>query len=78
MLCWHCDNRKQTYQVKTWYVCFLYITAVDANGIPGELCRACTSGLVNYRKDGKWMRYALNPEAFETIRGFLNTLASEK
>jgi len=38
----------------------------------------CTSGLVNYRKDGKWMRYALNPEAFETIREFLNTLASEK
>ena len=34
----------------------------------------CKSGLVNYRKDGKWVRYALNPETFAKIRDFLDEI----
>ena len=34
----------------------------------------CRSGLVNYRKDGKWMRYALNQDTLSIIQELLNTL----
>ena len=34
----------------------------------------CKSGLVKCRKDGKWMRYELVPETFETAVGFLRSV----
>lgn len=37
----------------------------------------CKSGIVNCRKDGKWMRYNLNPEMFEKIQGFLGMLMNK-
>jgi len=38
----------------------------------------CESGLVNGRKDGKWMYYSLNDEAILSFRGFLETVTTEK
>jgi len=32
----------------------------------------CDSGLVNGRKDGIWMRYTINKDSFENLRGFLD------
>ena len=37
----------------------------------------CKSGLVNCRKDGKWMRYALNHETLEKVQGFVDVLKTE-
>ena len=32
----------------------------------------CDSGLVNGRRDGIWMRYTINPEAYERLKSFIN------
>ncbi|MBE5772469.1 MAG: helix-turn-helix transcriptional regulator [Clostridiales bacterium] len=34
----------------------------------------CKSGLVKCRKDGKWVRYILNPENLKKIQIFVDTL----
>ena len=34
----------------------------------------CDSGLVNGRKQGKWMYYSLNNDVFENIRDFLDEI----
>ncbi|MBP1924402.1 ArsR family transcriptional regulator [Sedimentibacter acidaminivorans] len=33
----------------------------------------CDSGLVNSRKDGVWMKYSINRDNLEMIKGFLNS-----
>ncbi|MBR6767374.1 MAG: helix-turn-helix transcriptional regulator [Clostridia bacterium] len=38
----------------------------------------CTSGLVKYRKDGKWMRYSLNGQTLDTMKAFLTSISPEK
>ena len=38
----------------------------------------CKSGLVKHRKDGKWARYELNPEMFQTVVDFVDGLVSDK
>ena len=36
----------------------------------------CDSGLVNGRKQGKWMYYSLNNDMFENIREFLDEITT--
>jgi len=38
----------------------------------------CASGLVNGRKDGKWMYYSLNAETILSFRGFLEAITTAK
>ena len=38
----------------------------------------CDSGLVNGRKDGKWMYYSLNEKAVLGFRAFLETVTAAK
>ena len=38
----------------------------------------CGCGLVNARKQGKWMYYSLNSENIERIKGFLTVVTAEK
>ena len=36
----------------------------------------CDSGLVNGRKQGKWMYYSLNNDVFENVRDFLDDITT--
>ena len=36
----------------------------------------CDSGLVDGKREGAWMRYTLNVEKLEMVKGFLNNLKS--
>jgi len=38
----------------------------------------CDSGLVNGRKDGKWMHYSLNTETVSSFRTFLEIITTAK
>lgn len=38
----------------------------------------CDSGLVNSRKDGKWMYYTLNHKAINEMKAFLDLITSNK
>ena len=38
----------------------------------------CISGLVTSRKEGKWVRYALNKAALDVMKDFLEGLFPEK
>ena len=38
----------------------------------------CDCGLVNYRRDGAWMRYNLNKESLDDVRELFNNIASIK
>jgi len=38
----------------------------------------CDSGLVNGRKDGKWMHYSLNAEVASNFRAFLERITAAK
>lgn len=35
----------------------------------------CDAGLVNARREGKWMHYSINEQGFETAKRFLNKLS---
>lgn len=32
----------------------------------------CDSGLVNGRRDGIWMKYTINKEAYDSLKGFID------
>jgi len=34
----------------------------------------CDSGLVNGRRDGIWMRYTINKEAYDRLKGFVDNV----
>ncbi len=36
------------------------------------------SGLVNSRKDAQWMRYSVNPEGINALKGFFKDLVPDK
>ena len=36
----------------------------------------CDSGLVNGRRDGIWMRYTINKDAYERLKSFINKVES--
>ena len=38
----------------------------------------CDSGLVNGRKQGKWMYYSLNEETINSVQAFLNEISTPK
>lgn len=38
----------------------------------------CSCGLVNARKEGKWIFYSLNSEKIEKFKKFLNSITSSK
>lgn len=38
----------------------------------------CSCGLVNARKEGKWMYYSLNSEKIEKFKMFLHSITSNK
>ena len=38
----------------------------------------CDCGLVNCRKEGKWMYYSLNEKTSQNFRDFLNSLTTSK
>lgn len=38
----------------------------------------CDSGLVNSRKDGKWMHYTLNGKVIADLKSFLDLICSHK
>ena len=38
----------------------------------------CDSGLVNGRKQGKWMYYSLNEETIKSVQAFLNEISTSK
>lgn len=35
----------------------------------------CDSGLVNGRRDGIWMKYTINKEAYDRLKGFIDHVA---
>jgi len=37
----------------------------------------CDSGLVNARREGKWMHYSLNSENIKGLHGFINDVTTE-
>lgn len=37
----------------------------------------CESGLVSGRKDGIWMKYSINKEAFSNLKALLNNIESK-
>ena len=34
----------------------------------------CDTGLVNGRRDGIWMRYTINKEAYDRLKGFVDNI----
>lgn len=36
----------------------------------------CDSGLVNSRRDGIWMKYTINKEAYDRLKGFIDNVES--
>jgi len=38
----------------------------------------CDSGLVNGRKEGKWIYYSLNKDKVEELKDFINHITSDK
>lgn len=37
----------------------------------------CDSGLVNGRRDGIWMRYTIDQESFDHLKGFIDRIPKE-
>jgi ArsR family transcriptional regulator len=37
----------------------------------------CDCGLVNGRRDGIWMRYTIDQESFDRLKGFIDHIAKE-